>query len=136
MATITDQSSSYDPGNLKLNQDESIVPFFKTFCYPANPPQVEARNLGNSTTIAVEESLKIALFRTIRIDQSRDDKLFELPAGFGTFPLFSVEDFKDTVPNHMIEKGGLILPMYGTLSIPIITPAKPLLRFVVSYFLC
>lgn len=136
MATITDQSSSYDPGNLKLNQDSPIVPFFKTFCYPANPPQVEARNLGNSTTIAVEKSLKIALFRTIRIDQSRDDKLFELPAGFGAFPLFSVEDFKDTVPNHMIEKGGLILPMYGTLSIPIITPAKPLLRFVVNYFLC
>ena len=130
MATITDQSSSYDPGNLKLNQDSPIVPIF----YPANPPQVEAESFGKSTAITVEESLRIVLFRTIRIDQSRDDKLFELPAGFGTFPLFSVEDFKDTVPNHMIEKGGFILPMYGTLSIPIITPAKPLLRFVVGYF--
>jgi len=135
VATITDQSSRYDPGNLKLNQDSPIVPFFKNVCYPADAPKVETRDINNSTMIAVEESLRIVLFRTIRIDQSRDDKLFELPAGFGTFPLFSVEDFKDTVPNHMIEKGGLILPMYGMLSIPIITPAKPLLRFVVSHFL-
>lgn len=101
-----------------------MLPFFKAVCYPPNPPKVEVDN----SAITVEEFLRIVFFRTIRIDQSRDDKLFELPTGFGTFPLFSVEDFKDTVPNHMIEKGGLILPIYGALSIPILNPAKLLLR--------
>jgi hypothetical protein len=122
---VTDQSTSYGAGNLKLNQDSPIVPFFKTICYPPEPLAIHIKKgFNNSTIISVEESLGIGLVRTVRLENKHDDKLFELPAGFGTLPLFNVEDFRGTLPIHMVEMGGLIVPMFGKLNFPITFLAK------------
>jgi len=55
-------------------------------------------------------SLEIEFQRTLRIPD--DGKIYPLPAGFGSFPLRHVDDYKDDVPAPWIERGGVLMPMY------------------------
>jgi hypothetical protein len=48
--------------------------------------------------------------RTLRIPD--DNREYPLPAGLGSFPVFHVDDYGDTVPAPWIEHGGVFLPMY------------------------
>lgn len=41
-----------------------------------------------------------------------DDRLHSLPASAGYFPLYNVADYPDRMPDSMLEKGGLFLPMW------------------------
>ncbi len=56
------------------------------------------------------EKLKISFQRTIRVPDGEGDS--ELPPGMGTFPLYSVTNFKRKLPDAMAAKGGLFFPMY------------------------
>jgi len=56
------------------------------------------------------ESLSMQFHRTIRIlDNGR---AHNLPPSLGYFPLYSVPKFASSLPQDMVEKGGLFLPMY------------------------
>lgn len=57
-----------------------------------------------------DDELKISLCRTIRVADNFDAS--NLPPDVGRFPLFSVAEFEETMPQHMVEKGGLFFPMY------------------------
>jgi hypothetical protein len=48
--------------------------------------------------------------RTLRIPD--DNQTYPLPPGFGGFPLFHVDDYKQKVPGSWIEHGGVFMPMY------------------------
>lgn len=55
-------------------------------------------------------SLNIDFQRTLRIPD--DGRTYPLPAGLGTFPLRSVDDFTATAPEIWIKRGGVAMPMY------------------------
>ena len=57
-----------------------------------------------------DRCLNIRFHRTIRIPD--DDQTYNLPASLGTFPLFNVTDYTNTLPQDVVEKGGFFLPMY------------------------
>ena len=57
---------------------------------------------------AVEFSIDFQ--RTLRIPD--DGKTYPLPAGFGRFPLRSVDDFPETVRASWAKRGGVMMPMY------------------------
>lgn len=65
---------------------------------------------GAATEIVIGENLRISFHRTIRVPD--DNEQHELPPNLGRFPLFNVEAFKSSLPQDMVEKGGMFLPMY------------------------
>lgn len=54
--------------------------------------------------------VSVSFIRTLRVPD--DGRKYPLPAGFGAFPLRHVEDFADRLPATIVERGGVILPMY------------------------
>lgn len=56
------------------------------------------------------EKLQVSFQRTVRVPDGKGDS--ELPPGMGSFPLYSVANYKDKLPNAMATKGGLFFPMY------------------------
>lgn len=55
-------------------------------------------------------TMSIEFQRTLRIPD--DGKTYPLPAGLGAFPLRSVDDFADTLPDSWLKRGGVLMPMY------------------------
>ncbi|MDO8970762.1 MAG: hypothetical protein Q7U74_08750 [Saprospiraceae bacterium] len=67
-------------------------------------------NVSNNQ-IFFGKHFSIVFKRTLRIPN--DGKEYPLPAGLGTFPIYKVSDYIDTVPFHWIEEGGgVFIPMY------------------------
>ncbi len=56
--------------------------------------------------------LRINLQRTLRIPD--DGKPYPLPPGLGRFPVLQVDDYKEQVPPHWRERGGVFVPMYAS----------------------
>ncbi|KAM0248958.1 hypothetical protein ACHAP5_003167 [Fusarium lateritium] len=56
------------------------------------------------------DDLIITFKRTIRVPDN--DESTALPPDMGSLPLFKVDDYADTLPVNMAQKGGLFLPMY------------------------
>lgn len=52
----------------------------------------------------------ISFNRTLRVPE--DGKDYPLPAGFGTLPIFRVEDYAEKVPPKWLEEGGFFIPLY------------------------
>ncbi|KAL8641273.1 MAG: hypothetical protein Q9228_001892 [Teloschistes exilis] len=61
-------------------------------------------------TTPVGDKLTISFQRTIRVPDN--GKTSNLPPSMGAFPLYSVADYKKTLPAEMALKGGVFLPMY------------------------
>ena len=67
-------------------------------------------------TVFVGDDLRIRFVRTVRLPESKSPH--KLPIGFGGLPLFEMSELQKsvrtggTLPEHMREKGGLIMPMY------------------------
>jgi hypothetical protein len=57
-----------------------------------------------------EALLRINFQRTLRIPD--DDKEYPLPAGLGLFSLVHIEDHHAKVPEHWLQRGGVMMPMY------------------------
>jgi hypothetical protein len=57
------------------------------------------------------EKLKISFRRTIRVPDNQDVSV--LPPNLGKFPLHKVREHAFNLPNDMVEKGGLFLPMHS-----------------------
>jgi len=60
--------------------------------------------------VHAEAHCSIEFKRTLRIPD--DNRKYHLPPGLGTFPLFHVEDFQKTTPEHWQERGGVFLPIF------------------------
>lgn len=41
-----------------------------------------------------------------------DNRLHHLPSSLGAFPLYNVADYADRLPPHILDKGGVFLPMW------------------------
>ena len=55
-------------------------------------------------------NLKIDFQQTLRIPD--DNRAYNLPPGFGRFPLSRVDDYSDNLPDRWNEHGGVFFPMY------------------------
>ena len=55
-------------------------------------------------------NLKIDFQQTLRIPN--DNRAYNLPPGFGRFPLSRVDDYTDNLPDRWNEHGGVFFPMY------------------------
>lgn len=74
---------------------------------------------GSDTKISVSRptnrhpysrDLEISFQRTVRV--ADNNKVNNLPPSLGKFPIYDTADFKQTLPPHMIAKGGYFIPMY------------------------
>ncbi|MEU0374172.1 hypothetical protein ABZ070_28745, partial [Streptomyces sp. NPDC006283] len=62
---------------------------------------------GNSLLLG--DGVRVRFIRTLRLPESGTHPL---PPGLGEFPVRRVEDHADTVPPQMLERGGVMLPVY------------------------
>ena len=69
-------------------------------------------DVSGTTTykLADEKGLEIKFHRTVRMPD--DDKLHQLPGSLGTFPLFNVSAYADSLPSEIVGQGGVFLPMW------------------------
>ncbi|PTD02116.1 hypothetical protein FCULG_00012190, partial [Fusarium culmorum] len=56
------------------------------------------------------DDLEISFKRTVRVPDNDDTN--NLPPDAGSFPLYKVDDYAETLPLSMAQKGGLFIPMY------------------------
>jgi hypothetical protein len=61
-------------------------------------------------SLRIDDDLTIIFHRTVRMPD--DDRLHALPASVGSFPLYNTEDYTDKLPDNILEKGGVFLPMW------------------------
>lgn len=55
--------------------------------------------------------LEISLRRTVRVPDN--GIAYDLPPDCGAFPIYSVDAYKESLPQSMTAKGGLFIPIYG-----------------------
>ncbi|GKT08824.1 hypothetical protein [Desulforhabdus sp. TSK] len=60
--------------------------------------------------IRIGERFAVTFQRTLRIPD--DGLTYPLPPGLGRFPIFSVEDYRDSMPASWVEEGGAFIPMF------------------------
>jgi hypothetical protein len=60
------------------------------------------------------ERLKISFRRTVRVPDTSATSF--LPPDLGAFPLYKVQDYDNKLPQTMVSKGGLFMPMYREYS--------------------
>ncbi|KAL8650178.1 MAG: hypothetical protein Q9226_005253 [Calogaya cf. arnoldii] len=70
------------------------------------------RNCNDQVLITDSTPGRVAISfqRTVRVPDNQGENY--LPPGLGTFPLYSVRNFQETLPATMAAKGGLFFPMY------------------------
>lgn len=77
----------------------------------ANPMQ----DCSGNKTIRIAHgpiaTLDISLRRTVRVPDNGN--AYNLPPDCGEFPIYAVSQFKDKLPQNMVSKGGLFVPIYG-----------------------
>ncbi len=57
-----------------------------------------------------DASVTIDFMRTLRIPDSQ--RVYDLPPGLGRFPLRHVEDYAARLPSHVVDRGGVLLPIW------------------------
>lgn len=58
----------------------------------------------------VPQGLEISFHRTIRVPDN--EQVSQLPPSLGSFPLYKTQDYASSLPQDMVEKGGVFFPMY------------------------
>ena len=61
-------------------------------------------------SIRIGERFSVHFLRTLRVPE--DSRTYPLPPGLGEFPLHSVKDYADRVPEDWLAKGGFFIPLY------------------------
>ncbi|RFU29847.1 hypothetical protein B7463_g6513, partial [Scytalidium lignicola] len=97
-----------------INIDDSLIGF--TNRWLGSEPTVnisENPDQANGTlthSLRDGRGLEITFHRTIRMPD--DNKLHQLPASLGAFPLFNVSAYADSLPSKIARQGGVFLPMW------------------------
>lgn len=77
--------------------------------FELQPESHGARGAG-AQRLVVDGRLEIVFHRTLRMPD--DDRLHQLPASLGNFPLFNVEEHVGRLPPNIEEQGGIFFPMW------------------------
>lgn len=62
----------------------------------------------------------ISFQRTVRVPDNQGQS--GLPPSMGTFPLYPIANYHDTLPEYMAAKGGIFFPMYRKSPLATVTP--------------
>ncbi|KAK6081120.1 hypothetical protein SCUP234_04773 [Seiridium cupressi] len=76
-------------------------------------PQWECGIDGTEFTVTrtrFPAELRVSFIRTVRVPDNATHS--KLPPGLGEFPLYKVQDYAKQLPDEMVDKGGIFLPMY------------------------
>ena len=73
---------------------------------------VVADNVVRVSRLHNKEKVDISFKRTVKVPDNID--VFNFPPDHGNMPLYSVKDFKHSLPPNMVAKRGLFMPMYRT----------------------
>lgn len=105
-----------DYAGMRINIDDPFISF-------TNQPyqnqsglnlELHPNSLGDGTggaeKVVVNNSLEITFHRTLRIPD--DNRLHQLPASLGKFPLFNVADYAPHLSPRIVEQGGIFFPMW------------------------
>jgi hypothetical protein len=71
-----------------------------------------SQSMPNFPCIHVSDSLAISFHRTVRVPDNGGS--YPAPNSLGALPLLPVNKIKDKLPRNAIEKGGIVVPLYGT----------------------
>jgi hypothetical protein len=66
----------------------------------------------NFPCIHVNDSLAISFHRTVRVPD--DGGSYPPPKSLGALPILSVAKLGEKLPKDAVEKGGVVIPLYGT----------------------
>lgn len=97
-----------------VNIDDRLIAF--TNRYFQREINLNISGGGSSDHSTRLESLKddwgldISFQRTTRMPD--DDRLHQLPASLGVFPLYNVSAYSDRLPDNIVQQGGVFLPMW------------------------
>lgn len=97
---------SIDRG-LRINFQDNLERYYQQI-FPDRQRTLRQELQGDRITF---DFLHISFMRTVRVPDG--EKMNDLPAGLGRFPLFNVSDFADELPLDVVEKGGIFLPIYS-----------------------
>ena len=62
------------------------------------------------------QRLKIKFHSTVRVPDNQD--VCALPPNLGSFPLYKVREHATNLPDDMVAKGGLLMPMHSEYYTP------------------
>jgi hypothetical protein len=119
-----------------INLDEPLIAFANRHLKKEINLNISEGDLNDSglplESLRDDGGLEISFHRTIRMPD--DNKLHQLPASLGTFPLFNVSAFGDKLPDNIVQQGGVFLPMWQreALWISFTAPKKYALRVFVG----
>lgn len=100
--TVVDDTQSSTKNQIRLND---------TFISHSNKHHGEQLDYNmRHNSIQVKKDLEISFQRTIRMPD--DNKLHQLPGSLGDIRIFNVEEYRDRLPQHIRDCGGLFLPMW------------------------
>lgn len=102
---------------LTTNQDTAMPPHSRQLVYDLGHTS-DSSESSRTNMISVHpkgwastnRALKVAFRRTVRV--SDNNALNDLPPDMGSFPLYEVSCYEDTLPSTMTKKGGYFLPMH------------------------
>ncbi|KAM6513513.1 hypothetical protein FALCPG4_015919 [Fusarium falciforme] len=118
---VTDGPSSYSPDWLEMNMDEPFNDFHDSFVRSAHESNALDVSLRNNQLHIRDTSLNtktnISLCRTLRLPE--DGNEYNLPALFGQFPLINVDFLRKNLPEAIVQKSGVVIPMYQREAISI-----------------
>jgi hypothetical protein len=75
------------------------------------PNYYETEGIGSSYALKIGDALTIHFHRTVRMPD--DDKIHHLPPSLGFFPLYNISAYADRLPQNIVEKGGIFLPIWS-----------------------
>jgi hypothetical protein len=71
------------------------------------------------------ESLTISLRRTVRVPNN--GIAYSLPPDLGAFPIYNVLKHIEKLPKHLVEKGGVFIPIYRSFMLSL---------FILNFYKC
>ena len=99
-----------------INVNDSLVSFANQR-YQGQPqlrfelqPQSDGAKGAGAQKLVVDDNLEIVFHRTLRMPD--DNRLHQLPASLGNFPLFNVEAYVGRLSPTIAEQGGIFFPMW------------------------
>ncbi|KAJ7625032.1 hypothetical protein DFH06DRAFT_1104309, partial [Mycena polygramma] len=109
---VTTEASTYD-GVLQINIEEPLAKYYKDYrrhhgLAPAARSSSESRFKG-ADTITVGPA-QFTFNRTLRVPDDAEN--YALPPGLGTFPLVNAQDYAATLPPHIKQRGGYVMPLF------------------------
>lgn len=103
---------------LAINQDETLSSFF-TKVYQTEikvelqpDPEIPSE-LARLVTVSISGSpaFEFSFHRTTRVPE--DGLVHVVPSCVGKYPLFNNGEYKEKLPQHMRDQGGIFMPMFG-----------------------